>query len=422
MQSPEPTFVNWSGVLCLFFLNLLWAPQAAAQVPFEPDQFLRAVLERHPSLRKADERVRSAEFGLKASGLQPNPTLTLAATAGDAGESSNGLTQAFEISGQPRLRSEIAKAKYQAAKLERLAAQRRVGALAYRAWLELWKSDRLLEIALLRNQLMQETLRVARRRFEVGEISENESLRVELAAAQASTNRIQAEGALLSAQRTAALLLGPEAQQIPAGIIAWEPTSLLPELDLEEVLAAARWHPTVQAQSSLVEGTEYASELIGKERAPILSLSLYRSTLVRRDFVEQGAQLSVTWPVFDWGNISHRKEQKQAQAEAHRAGIDEMVLQNCQNLSQAWTQLEAFKKERDILTLQAQRYEELAREARVAYDVGLLNLTDVLQTESSYREAGEQLVTIKADILELEIQVLELTGLAFPNDILKEGP
>jgi outer membrane protein TolC len=409
----------WS--VALLSIVLLNSQESRAQEPYKPSSFVQIVVTRHPAVRKADGYVQAAEFGLKASGLQPNPTLTLAATAGDAGETSNALTQTFEISGQPQLRSKVATARLLSAQSERRGIKRQVAALAYRSWLALWKAHRLHELALLRKTLMDEVERVARRRFEVGEIAENEALRVELASSQADSSLVQAEATLLSADRQAALLLGLEPQNSPSVRVLMDPHPLLPEITLDDVLLSAADHPNIEAQNQQKQALLYDSELIGKERAPLLGLSIYRSNLIRTTAIEQGAQLSLSFPILDWGSIGNRKKQQNSRAEAYQSSIEEGLLKTRQELADAWSLLEAAQKRREILTIQAGRYEELAREARVAYDVGLLSLTDVLLTEGTYRQAGIELILAQSEILELEVLILERTGLNFPENLLKEN-
>jgi outer membrane protein TolC len=403
--------------LVLSLLGISTEPILSQEIS-DPAVFIQTVLSRHPSIQKADELVRSAEFGLKASGLQPNPTLTMAATVGDPGEDSNALTQNFEISGQPSLRRSIASRNLEASQRLRDSVRREVVALAYGNWLELWKAQRLFELAQLRKILLDEMTRVAKRRFEVGEIAENEALRVELAAAQAETNLISAQAQCDGARRSAALLLGMDPVNLEPN--PSDPISLLSDTSLETVLDSALEHPEIQSQFLRLGALELGSELIEKERAPTLGFSLYRSSLIRTDSVQQGAQLSLSWPIFDWGSITNRAQQQRAQASAFRAGIEETVLDIRRQLSKIWTRLQAAKQIRSVLTQQAERYEELAREARVAYDVGLWSLTDVLQTEQTYRQARVELLEATAEVVILELQILERTGLSFPPDLLKE--
>lgn len=392
---------------------------AVAQQANDQDTYVTAILSRHPSLIKANELVRAAEFDLKAAGLQPNPTLTLAATLGDPGEDSNALTQTLEISGQPGLRQQIAALALEAAREQRHAVFKNVAGLAYRSWLELWRNQRLLELAQLRDLLLKEMVRVAKRRFEVGAISENEALRVELAAAQAQTNVLEAEANYHGSRQSAAILLGIDGKDYLPN--PHEIGSLLEDsLDLDTVLSSAEAHPEIRGKFLQLRALELGAHLIKKERAPTLALSLYRSSLLRNHGQQQGVQISLSWPLIDWGDIRNRAEGRMAQARAFEAEIQETLLVTRQALAKVWERLQAARKNREILSRQAERYEELAREARVAYDLGLWSLSDVLQTEQSYRQAGVDLLEARAKVLELEIQIAENTGLSFPTKPLEE--
>lgn len=412
-----PELRNSTLLLTIFFLTLISVGPSGAQSLTEPSEIVTTIVDRHPGVKRADLLVRAAEFEVKGSRLQPNPTLTVAATAGDAGESANALTQNFEVSGQPHLRWRIATAKLKAAQQDRRAIRRQITAQAYRNWLSLWKAQRLMDLAELRVTLMQETLRVAQRRFEVGEIAQNEALRVELAATQAEGAQARARSELAGAGRSLEILVGAELKESQLN----QPGSLIPaELKLVDAMAAVEVHPDILAKNYQYEALKSGAALTGKQRAPILGLSIYRAHLFRPGMVEQGAQLSLSWPLFDWGRIDNRKKQQEARAEAYAAGVEEDLLTGRQEVSRLWARLTAAKTNRELLTTQSARYEELARETRIAYDLGMLSLTDVFQTEASFRSARVRLVEAQAEVLELEVQLLEFTGLPWPEPFLKE--
>ena len=395
----------------------LFQPAESREI-LDPASFVRAVISRHPSVQKADHLIEAAEFGSKLSGLQPNPTLTIAGTIGDAGESANALTQRLEISGQPKLRKSIAQLTLEAAKLTRESTCRKVGIQAYRAWLQYWKNAQLSELLRLRCDLAKEMERAAKRRFELGEISENEALRVELSLAQADTDWWQAEANLQSSRTELELLLGSP-EQSPSFTLA-EPKKLLPPQELPQLLSSVGNHPDIQKLELQEQALQLGADLISKERSPQLAFSLYRSQLYQTSSVEQGVQLSLSWPLFDWGSIRNRSEQQKSRAAALRASLQEQLLQNRRKVARAWSGLSAANRKRDTLERQAARYQELSREAKIGYDIGLLSLTDLLQTESSYRQAAASLIKVKAEILELELQLLGLTGLPLPKNFSLE--
>lgn len=414
-------------VLLCFVFTL----QASADTSTEPGATILKILATHPAVRRAELEVEAAKALLEGSRLQPNPTLTLAVSAGDAGESSNALEQNFEISGQPRLRYEQSQARLEAAEYQLSATRRQVASDVCRAWLELWESRKLAQLAEMRSELMAEMVRVGRRRFEVGEIPRNETLRVELAAADATADWERAKAEYLASSRSFALLR----ELVPSSQLEtepeWEPETLEdlfqtsslapPEAPwtLEEVLAGAESQPLVAAMRSEQVATLKGADLIGKERAPQLGVQFYQSQFFGRG-IERGAQLSLSFPLFDWGSIGARKRAQMASAQAQTAAAEEKTLELRRQVAEKWNRWKAAKTVREILTEQAKRYQELAGKAKVGYDLGMMSLTDVLQTETAFREAGIELIQAQTDVYRLELDLLERTDLAWPKNLLED--
>ncbi len=414
------------------WILLMSSGLAQAQEMPNPAAIISEVLSSHPAIRRAQHNVESAEAILSGSRAQSNPVLTLSAVAGDPEENSNSISQSLEISGQPRLRHEQAQARLQAAQLQLESEKRRIAILVYGNWLQLWESQHLAMMARLRRDLMTEMVRVTKRRYEVGEIPQNESLRVELAAAEAEADQRKAEAAYQAASRSLNLLRGisvtdgaellsvPEVSFDNITVIFDSPALASSEpWTLEQTLASANDQFDVEALRQEQRASELTAELTGKERAPQLGLALYRSRFFSNIY-EQGAQLSISIPLFDWGSISSKKKAQLAEAKAQSAQIDERVLELQREVAELWNQWQAAIAVRDILQTQASRYEELARESRVGYDLGLLTLTDVLQTETAFRQAGVQLIQSQAEIRRLELSLLERTNLPWPNQLLEE--
>lgn len=421
----------WRRALVLvIFLFSSGLAVAQDEIP-EPTALIAEVLNSHPGVRRAEHHLDAAEAALGGSRAQPNPTLTLAATAGDPGESSNSLNQTLEISGQPRLRHEQALARRESARLLLRSVRRQVASDAYRAWLDLWEHQHLAMLAKTRVVLMKEMVRVSHRRFEVGEIPQNESLRVELAAAEADAALATAQADYVAAVRSLAILRGAETEsEAPAlpegssqGLTEILGGPALAPLEtpwtLQETLASAEEQLELSALRQEQKALILTAELTGKERSPQIGLSLYRSRFFSSS-VEQGAQISISWPIFDWGSVSAQKKSQQSQAQAQLAEIEERALALRREVAELWNQWQAAKTVRDLLLSQAARYEELAQKSRTGYDLGLLSLTDVIQTESAFRQAGVELIQAQARIRRLELELLARTNLPWPGQLLEE--
>lgn len=429
---------SWGISMRSYLLGGLWfllTLVASAQELPDPKLLIDEALATHPSVRKAEFVVEAAQATLSGSRYQPNPTLTLSASAGDPAEDANILSQTFEISGQPRLRQEQALAELEAARARLRLVRRTIASEVCSNWLDLWENQHLAMLAQLRLELAQEMVRVAGRRFEVGEIPRNEALRVELAAAEAEANQKRAVANYLSSQRSLTLLRGgispdgelPDLSSLPPmpedRQTVYDGPGLSPSQalwSLEEVLASAESHPEVEALRQEQLASMALADLVGKERAPQIGVSLYRSRFFGTG-LDQGAQLSISWPIFDWGSVSARKKAQQFQAQARLAEADEKSLELRRQVSELWNQWQAAVAVRDILVTQARRYEELASKARVGYDVGLLTLTDVLETETAYRDAGVELIKVQAEVYRLELGLLDSTNLPWPGHLLEES-
>ena len=272
------------------WILLMSSGLAQAQEMPNPAAIISEVLSSHPAIRRAQHNVESAEAILSGSRAQSNPVLTLSAVAGDPEENSNSISQSLEISGQPRLRHEQAQARLQAAQLQLESEKRRIAILVYGNWLQLWESQHLAMMARLRRDLMTEMVRVTKRRYEVGEIPQNESLRVELAAAEAEADQRKAEAAYQAASRSLNLLRGisvtdgaellsvPEVSFDNITVIFDSPALASSEpWTLEQTLASANDQFDVEALRQEQRASELTAELTGKERAPQLGLALYRS-------------------------------------------------------------------------------------------------------------------------------------------------
>lgn len=433
--------------LVVLFIVLARVQVAYGQELPHPGQMIMKIISRHPSIRKAENLVLAAQASLAGSKLQPNPTLTLAATLGDAGESSNSLNQTFEVSGQPRLRYEKAAAELKEARFVLAETRRGIAALVCKDWLRLWSSYHQLLLARVRLHLVSEMVRVAQRRYEVGEIPRNESLRVELAEAEAQADFEKNRAEFQGAKRALLLLVGlyvDEGSQVDlealedlersllgseAGINAsidiervFERPKLMedaPDWSLVEVVGAVDSHPQLAAKREQVQAALLQAKLTGKEGAPVLGFSLYRSRLAA-SVVEQGAQLYISWPIFDWGSLRAKQRAEEFEAKAQQAEMEELRLNLCRQVSELWTQWQAAKARRAILEVQAGRYEDLARKSKTGYDLGLLSLTDVLQTETAFRQAGVQLIEAQVQVSLLEIELLESTNLSWPKSLLEE--
>lgn len=402
-------------LLCL--LLLLTGPLAAESPQLSLIEAVTTGVERHPEVRARKLRVEAARAFAEGTGTQPNPTLTLSGVLGDAQEESNNLSQRLEISGQPRLRSEIARLELEREELSLTALERRLALRVARAYYAAWAADRKLEVGQTRQQLAQRLEFVALRRFQVGEVSRNEYLRAQLEKARADAEL----AAVLSADRGSrlqlGLLLGTEAhQELPTAPEAPEAlTGALP--GIEALLERARNRPEVAAAERNVQLGEKETELASKGTAPSLEFLAYRSYLFGADS-EQGLMLSLTLPLFDYGEVGAETARRAGETEARRVDRESVLLELDLEVQEAWQRQLQFEGKRDSLREQTRQYQELSELSQRGYDAGFLTLVETLDTQRAYREALLDRIEAEAEAQVSKLELHLVSGGVFP---LKEG-
>ena len=354
----------------------------------------------HPKLKQARALTEAAVAYSDGAGALPNPTLQLAAVHGDADESSNSLSQVFEIAGQPGLRQRIADESAAASTASEAALRGKVGLQAAIAYYDYWEAAQVVEQADAQSELASQLEKAAAGRFALGEISANEKLRLELEARQVVTARVEARGQLELAEQTLSLLLEePGPFEMPSQADSLPLAPLLPLPGEAELLS--RFETEVEGRPELEEArreaaaAEWQAKLAGRAGAPDLQLSAYRSTW--SNTAEQGVQLAVVVPLFDWGRLGaeHARDKKLAEARAHQVEVvrREVVAE----ARGAATRYRVAQEQRQAMAQQASEYAELSRTAAQGYEVGLLGLVEVLDATSAYRRSLRDYIEAEAD-------------------------
>lgn len=174
----------------------------------------------HPALKQARSLTEAAEAyqGGGGAGALPNPTLQLAAVRGDADETANSLSQTLEIAGQPGLRRKAAEESAAASAASEAALRAKVSKEAALTYYDYWEAFHVARQAASQNELATRLEEVAIGRFQLGEISANEKLRLELLAAQSRSLTVEARGELELAEQALSLLL-EEAGPFPLPVL-----------------------------------------------------------------------------------------------------------------------------------------------------------------------------------------------------------
>jgi outer membrane protein TolC len=341
----------------------------------------------------------------------PNPELQIAAVVGDPDESANYLTQTFEIAGQPRLRRRSAEEAALASAAAEEALRREIELETIDAYYDLWEQTALEELAEAQWTLAQQLESTAQKRLQLGEISPNEHFRAQMLTAQAAATYAQTESGLKIARQTLVLLMGGEVEMPPvASELPSAPAFPLPS-GFEALTArqeSFQERPELEAARREASSSELEAELAGRAGAPDLQLSAYRSTLGHAP--EQGIQLSLVVPLFDWGQLGAEHARRTKLAEAERYEVEILEREMKAELGAAHAGYEAALKKRQAMADQAARHVVLSRTAQQGYDLGLLSLVEVLDAQTAYRQGQQAYIEAEADFHRARLRLWSSAG------------
>jgi len=374
-------------------MAILWtfpAPAAAEDSLLTFREALSRALASSPDVHAARLRLEGARAWAKGAGALPNPELRLSGTSGEAGEDSNALSQRLEIAGQPGLRSRQARAEAEAREhgLEQVCREvaRETGAAYYGSW----EATRRREVAEEKLRLAEELGKSSLRRLELGDISRNEHLRVELETARAQAELAEARGEEGATRVRLNLLMGREAgaalrlPEAPGTPVLEEDSAPGPGTGILEERLLRR--PDLEALRAGARAAGLEAELAGRAGAPDLEFSAYRSRLFSRG-AEQGVQLSLVVPLWDWGGAGAAKSRLRREAEASQQDLEAGVLRARSQFEADRQVLQAAQARLEVLAGQLERFQKLSDMAHRGYEAGLLSFVEVLDTQQAFRQA-----------------------------------
>ncbi len=303
------------------------------------------------------------------------------------------FVQRIEIGGQPSLRAEIAQLQVHQARARLQQQRRELAEQAAEAYYGLWSARQLEQLASLRMQLAQQLLAAAQRRFDAGDISRSQFMRVQVETSQAQSQLATARGEHnIARNRLNLLLQRPHDREL--SVEGREQSSF--ELTKTALLAQLNVRPEVRIAELTAEVFRLEADLQGRQRVPDLEFEAYRSSLGAGSTVEQGVRLSLVLPLWDWGSNSALQAQKELQAEAAAEEARALKQSLEQQVLAAWELYLVADERRRLLEQQSQQYQAQADLAERGYAAGLLSLLEVLDAQRAYREGVQEFVAAEA--------------------------
>ena len=267
-------------------------------------------------------------------------------------------------------------------------------------------------VALRQNnlRLLQQELRAAQDRFEVGEVTRTDVAQAEAAVALAQSGLAVAQGDLTRAIEAFREAIGrdPGVLQTPGDI---------PALDGDVAAAkavAVRRHPDILEAQRNVSAAELNIRAADAAMRPSINLTArvgISEDLADSDNNRAGSVgIELRGPIYQGGRLSSAKRQAMAQRDAQRAQLHLVGLQVKQDVGNAYANLQAARAARD-----ANR--EAVRAATVAFEgvreeaqLGARTTLDVLDAEQDLLDAQANLISANADVVIAAYSVLASIG------------
>lgn len=398
-------FILW---LCIVWLSLCLPMQA--QEPSVPEltfqEALHQVLAQHPELAASRLKVEAARAWAGGAGAQPNPEMRVAARVGDVTGDENYLSQRLNIGGQTGLRSQIAEVAVKQAELEFTATARELATKTSEAYYGLWLAAKTTRVAIQRLELAEQLDKISFRRLELGDISRNEHLRVQL-----ETGRVRADLAQARAQEVIArnrlnlLLQRPANTPLDLPALA---TEHQPEEPLDAYLARAAGRPEIAIARLQAETARLEADLADRQRWPDLELYAYSSSF--SGAAQRGFRMGLVVPLWDWGQIGAEVARKEKEAEALEKLTEARRLLVEQEVRSAYEQHGAAIQRAQLLGEQAQQAQLLAENARKGYDAGFLTVLDVIDAQRAYRDSVKDFLQAQVDAQRTRLELFWISA------------
>jgi outer membrane protein len=284
------------------------------------------------------------------------------------------------------------------------------------AYMNVLRDTAILDLQRRNVQVLQEQLKQARDRFNVGEVTRTDVAQSEARLAASQSQVLAAEANLKSSQATYRRVIGADPVNLRAGM----PVDRLSPRSLDASVEQGRAvHPTVVAAQYTVDAAQAAVKAAEGSLYPTVTVE---SSLQRRWDVQPGVSDQLTGtvlgrvavPIYQGGAeysvIRQTKEtlgQRRIELDVQRDLIRATVVQ-------AWSQLEATKAQ--IIAAQAQvtATEVALNGVREEARVGQRTTLDVLNAQQELVNARVSLVTAQRDRVVASFTLLAAVGRLSP--------
>lgn len=393
----------------LVLLAAMIGADASAQTLREA---LALAYQTNPQLDAARAQLRAVDEGVPQAQAGWRPTVTVSAFAGVEDSNRNvtrdqdlvprsagvNITQPLYRGGRTQAQIRAAEALVQAQRARLHSIEQTILLQAVTAYMDVVRDQAIVELNRNNEQVLRRQLEAANDRFRVGEITKTDVAQAESRLARATSDRVSAEGNLISSRATFARVVG----QMPATLDASPTIPPLPASEDEAMRIADAGHPDILTTIYAEEAARHDIDTAFGALLPTLSLeaNLSKSKEVQTEDLEittKNVLARLTVPLYQGGSEYSLVRQRKETASQRRIEIDDQRRAIRQAVTRSW---EGYNTARSRIVAN----EEQARAARIALDgvqqeatVGSRTVLDVLDAEQELLNANVQVVTATRD-------------------------
>jgi TolC family type I secretion outer membrane protein len=301
----------------------------------------------------------------------------------------------------------------EAARAQTLAVEITVFQAVAQAYLDVVRDQTLVEVARNNEAVLRKQLEATRDRFRVGEVTRTDVAQAESSLAQATAQRIQAEGNLENSRANFARAVGHP----PGRLMLPRERPVLPATREEALSLASNDNPNVISASFTELAARNNVDLVRGQLLPQVSIvgdinRNYAPSFTQRNFRADSASViaQVTMPLYEGGAVYSQTRAAQQTVGQRRSQVDDARRAAVQTATQAWETLQAARAA-------MASFGAAVRAAQIALDgtqqealVGSRTVLDVLIAEQQLFTTQSQLVTAQHDAAVQEFILAAATG------------
>jgi TolC family type I secretion outer membrane protein len=321
-----------------------------------------------------------------------------------------GVTQPIYRGGRTVAERDQAENLVLAGRAQLLFTEQQVLLDAVTSYVNVLRDLAVLELTKNNEKVIGEQLNATRERFDVGEVTRTDVSQAESRLAQATADRIQAEGNLTSSRAVYRQVIGAA----PADLTVPELPGGLPANE-EEAIALSENNPGVTQVVYLERAARDGTDVVFGELLPSVSLVGQVGAddeFSNEDVTSTSAQIlaQVTIPLYQAGNVESRvRESKQLTAQ-RRQQLDEARRQATQAATTAWQVLETARAQIESFRAQVEASRTALDGVEQEQQVGLRTVLDVLDAQQEVLSAEVNLVQARRDHLVAAYATLAAIG------------